>query len=249
MKHLSLTTILSLSLCIVSPAAVRAYDEEVEEAIEKGQEVFHSIPDPSTVTDSRVDCDINQHYSIHPYEDSSDVLSVLSETLQATHISFRSEWTRVDHEFPIDPKKELAHFYCGYNPDGAIVYMDIAREAGDGPFSAADISWAVYRRVVDDSIPGSKLDQNDYSNIKYLFHTDITSDNAWEVFEEFGEQEQVHTYMPGDDGFYAVMGLDNAKVTASLLTHHNIQAGRKRLESISIYATKRGRLNACFKLV
>ena len=258
MQYKTLQALLFLSLAICSKAVtldVRdsdddEYDEEVEEAIDDGRTAYNSIPNPQTVTDSTISCDINQ-YGIDNYIDGGDVTALVSGALTAGNINLGGNWHRLNAYFPKNDPSKPTHFDCGYNANGAIVFMDIARDsaaANRGPYSAADVSWAVYKALVDENSDGAP-GQNDYSNIRYIFHTDLTSDNSAEVLEDFGTpQGQVQTYQPGSDGFNAFMGLDNGAVVVSLLRFHNVEMGRKRIQSIGVYVDANGQGTIWFVL-
>jgi hypothetical protein len=136
-----------------------------------------------------------------------------------------------------------------YNPAGAIAFFDIAndRPTGAPPYSIADLSWAVYKSVVDVAVAGgnpqhARWGMNDYRNIRYIIHTDVTSDGADEVFEDMGiEPGRTSTFTDqSSDEFRAFLGLDNGATVAGLLTGHNQEMGRKRIRSVSATMTRDG---------
>ena len=138
-----------------------------------------------------------------------------------------------------------AKFDCTYDPtDGAIVYLDIfsspAFTSASSPdyMSSADATWAVYQGAKDD-LDGKS--PTDYTNIRYLIHTNVQSTGAAGMFEEIWNAQPEDQRAPmsftdqSSDQFKAVMGLDNGAVTAGLLRFHNQSMGKKKMKSVNVY--------------
>lgn len=248
---------LFVSLLLVGFAAFSAaYQEEVEEAIEEGRTRFDQFKAPKQQPDKEVTCDFNKYDHI-PY-DAEDAPSQIREISTKLELELPSKWTRIDLIFPKKSKPEDAttKYFNYYSPDGAILYMDIARprehERGpdDPPYSAADVSWTLFKQLVDThrkAKPGS----SDYSNIKYLMFHPVITDGVDEVFEDFKIKRAVRTFTENDenlDGFFAFLGLDIGGVVSGLLRFHNQQMGGKRIKSVRAWKDQEGQPTVMWEL-
>ena len=140
-----------------------------------------------------------------------------------------------------------ARFDCTYDPtDGAIVYSDIFSSKAFTPsstdyMSCADATWALYQAAKNELDGVTPPTTTDYTNIRYLIHTHVISDDAENIFAEMWEaqpqdQRSVMTFTDQNSEQYkAIMGLDNGAVTAGLLRFHNQSMGGKRIKSANVY--------------
>ena len=140
-----------------------------------------------------------------------------------------------------------ARFDCTYDPtDGAIVYSDIFSSTTftsttTDYMSCADATWALYQAAKNELDGVTPPATTDYSNIRYLIHTHVISDDAENIFTEMWEaqpedQRSVMTFTDqNSEQFKAIMGLDNGAVTSGLLRFHNQSMGRKRIKSANVY--------------
>jgi hypothetical protein len=220
-----------------------AYEAEVDDAIRAGRDRLQRIPAVAQQTDSMTNCNMNQ-YAVKVY-DSEESPELIRDIVETANLPIEAAWTPVSYWWPsavVEIALATTRFQCNYNPDGAIVYSDIERRQGDGsPYSAADVSWTTYKTVCDAASQNFDEDTGEIrifepGSLRYLIHTDVNSDNADEVFDEFAPNENVVTFADQQsDGFLAFLGLNNGATVSSLLTFHNQELGGKTIRSVSAW--------------
>ena len=147
----------------------------------------------------------------------------------------------VDGEYKNANGKITSGFYSCFDSAAGVILHNYLHKEKDSTVtdSIADLSWEFYKAASRNANNGQT--PRDYHNLKHILHNSVASKDGpvvlreiWNAASQSDRDSGSLTYQPTDDEALAIFGLDNGGTVSGLLRFHNVEMGRKVLDSVTI---------------